>query len=150
MSSDSPLICPWCSEQFKARRGGSPQRFCSVRCRTAFWSALRGAGERALAAGTLSIDAVRNGRLEACTLVGREEAPLPCPKIGSTDQPFPEPLKRFVVEIPQVQIQRLVFAHFAICHHERDDLPKLLAALGRIGQKPKITETADHVKTLSY
>ena len=116
----------------------------------AFWSALRGAGERALAAGTLTINAVRNGRLEACTLVGREEAPLPCSKIGSTDQPSPEPLKRFVVEIPQVLIQRLVFAHFAICHYERDDLPALLAALGRIGQKATITETADHVKMLSY
>jgi hypothetical protein len=142
--------CPWCTKRFKARRGGTRQRFCSARCRTAFWSALRRSGERELAAGTLSIDAVRNGRLEACTLRRREETPPPCPEIGSPPQPSPEPLKRFSVLIPESLIQTLIFRHFAICFYERDDLPALLAALGRLGHKPKITETSEHVTVLSF
>jgi hypothetical protein len=75
MSGDSLLIRPWCSGQFKARRSGSPKRFCSAGCRSAFWSALRLWGKDALATGVLTIDAVRNGPQEACTLVGDAKAP---------------------------------------------------------------------------
>jgi hypothetical protein len=53
--------CLWCGHPFRARRGGSPQRFCRARCRTAFWSALRRWGERAIAAGTLTVTDLRNG-----------------------------------------------------------------------------------------
>ena len=78
--------CEWCTKGFKARRGGTRQRFCSARCRTALWSALRRCGERALAAGTLSIGDLRNGHLEACTLAGAAKSSPPYPDIVSADQ----------------------------------------------------------------
>ena len=62
--------CLWCGHPFRARRGGSPQRFCRARCRTAFWSALRRWGERAIAAGTLTVIDLKNGAKAACTLQG--------------------------------------------------------------------------------
>jgi len=150
MSSDSLLICQWCSERFKARRGGSPQRFCSVRCRTGFWSALRRAGERALATGLVSIDALRNGRSEACTLEGMQEAVPQYPEIGSTRRPPAEPPKRFAVEVPQDLLAALVFRHHEIRFSEQDDVAAVLSALARLGHKPKITETPEHVKVLSF
>jgi hypothetical protein len=52
------------------RRGGSPQRFCRARCGTAFWSALRRWGERAIAAGVLTVIDLRHGATAACTLQG--------------------------------------------------------------------------------
>jgi hypothetical protein len=149
-ATKTALVCPWCTTEFKPRRGGSAQRFCSGRCRTACWSALRRWGERAVAAGVLSIDAVRNGQPEACTLQGTPKAPPPCAEIGSTDQPPPDAATaRFVVEIPQALIERLIFRHFAICHYQRDDLPALLAALARLRHRPKISKTSEHV-TLSF
>ena len=60
--------CLWCGRSFIARRGGSPQRFCRPRCRITFWSALRRWAERAVAAGALTIDHIRNADLAACTL----------------------------------------------------------------------------------
>src|SRR6516162_7753378 len=45
-------------------------RFCRARCRTAFWSALRRWGKRAIAAGTLTVTDLRNGATAACTLQG--------------------------------------------------------------------------------
>jgi hypothetical protein len=62
-------VCQWCEQPFRLRRGGSPQRFCGAGCRTAFWTALRRWGERAVAAGILTIDDIRNGHAEACTLL---------------------------------------------------------------------------------
>jgi hypothetical protein len=87
-----------------------------------------------------------SGRLEACTLPQSAKSLPPVPSNAAPDAAT----ARFVVEIPQAMIQRLAFRHFAICHYERDDLPALLAALGRIGQKPTITETAEHVRVLSF
>jgi hypothetical protein len=43
----------------------------------AFWSALRRSGERAVAAGMLTVADIRNGTLEACTL--RRDAISPAP-----------------------------------------------------------------------
>jgi hypothetical protein len=63
------MICDWCNTPFRPRRGGSPQRFCDGRCRTAFWSALRRWGERAIDAGVLTIDDIRTGDPTACTLL---------------------------------------------------------------------------------
>ena len=71
--------CEWCTKGFKARRGGTRQRFCSARCRTALWSALRRCGERALAAGTLSIGDLRNGHLERARLQERQNRHRPIP-----------------------------------------------------------------------
>jgi hypothetical protein len=53
MTEETLTLCPWCERPFRARRGGSPQRFCGSKCRATFWSALRRWGERAVAAGIL-------------------------------------------------------------------------------------------------
>ena len=66
-------VCDWCERQFRARRGGSPQRFCGPKCRVAFWSVLRRFGELALSDGVLTIADIRNGDPSACTLRRRTE-----------------------------------------------------------------------------
>jgi hypothetical protein len=79
-------LCLWCGRPFPARRGGSPQRFCATRCRTAFWSALRRWGERAVSAGALAIADIRNGIGNgdgtACTLLPGAISPsaIPAPQ----------------------------------------------------------------------
>jgi len=62
--------CSWCGQELQLRRGGSPQRFCSTKHRSLFWSTLRRWGARAVAAGILTIADIRNGDPEACTLTG--------------------------------------------------------------------------------
>ena len=60
-----------------------PQRFCCGAHRMAFWSALRRWAERAVAAGVLSLDQIREGAPEACMLLPGEEAPAPAlPALG--------------------------------------------------------------------
>jgi|HubBroStandDraft_3_1064219.scaffolds.fasta_scaffold78727_4 hypothetical protein len=73
------ILCLWCGRPFAARRGGSPQRFCKARCRTAFWSALRRWAERAVATGVLTIAAIRNGATGACTLPPGAVSPADIP-----------------------------------------------------------------------
>jgi hypothetical protein len=74
---EAEILCRWCGRPFFRRRGGSPQRFCSAAHRMAFWSALRRSGERAIAAGTLSLDQIRNGDPAACTLLPDGISPAP-------------------------------------------------------------------------
>jgi hypothetical protein len=62
-------VCLWCERPFQERRGGSPKRYCSAAHRMAFWSALRRWAERAVAAGVLTVDHIRNGDPAACTLL---------------------------------------------------------------------------------
>ena len=61
--------CLWCSRAFRPRRGGSPQRFCSSAHRAVFHSAARRFAEGAVAAGIVTLDAIKNGDLAACTLL---------------------------------------------------------------------------------
>jgi len=68
--------CSWCGQELQLRRGGSPQRFCSTKHRSLFWSTLRRWGARAVAAGILTIADIRNGDPTACTLPG---APISSP-----------------------------------------------------------------------
>ena len=70
-------LCLWCGRAFPARRGGSPQRFCKPICRTAFWSALRRWGERAVATEVLTIADIRNAAPAACTLLPGAISPAP-------------------------------------------------------------------------
>ena len=142
--------CAWCASHFNPRRGGSPQRFCSVRRRTAFWSALRRSAERPLVAGTVSIDALRNGRLEAFTLQGGHEASPPCSDIGSTEQPSPAPLKRFLVEISENLLRALVFRHCELQYNQQDDVAEILGALRRTGWKPMVTTGGAGERVVSF
>ena len=146
----SALVCPWCTKEFKPRRGGSAQRFCNARCRTACWSALRRWSEAALSAGTLSIDVVRSGRLEACTPREITEVPHAHPETGSVNQPSPAPLKQFRVQISKAVITALVFRHHQIRFSQQDDLIAIITALARLGHKPKISETPEHVRVFSF
>jgi hypothetical protein len=73
----SAFCCLWCGRSFPARRGGSPKRFCSAAHRVEFWSALRRWGERAVAAGALTVDQIRNGVAEACTPLSSGISPAP-------------------------------------------------------------------------
>ena len=85
--------CLWCNRNFppRARAGGSPQRFCCAAHRTAFWSALRRWGERAVAAGVLSIDQIRKGSVSACTLGGDGDTP-PADVRAADPHPFRVPV----------------------------------------------------------
>ena len=60
-------VCLWCRRPFSGRRGD----------RTAFWSAARRWAERAVVSGFLSVDDIRNGVGEACTLLPRGDSPAP-------------------------------------------------------------------------
>jgi hypothetical protein len=83
-------FCRWCERPFQVRRGGSPQRFCGPGCRTAFWSALRRWGERAIAAGIITVADVRDGDPTACTLLLR--GTLPAPIDDEVTRRFPTPV----------------------------------------------------------
>src|SRR4029077_19822948 len=72
-------VCLWCRRPCSARRGGSPKRFCCAAHRTAFWSAARRWAERAVVSGLLSVDDLRNGAGEACTLFPGANSPAPVP-----------------------------------------------------------------------
>ena len=69
--------CLWCKRPFRARRGGSPKRFCCAAHRIAFWSAARRWAERAVVSGLLSVDDIRNDPTEACTLLPGASSPEP-------------------------------------------------------------------------
>src|SRR6516162_5201823 len=62
-------LCLWCTAAFTLRRGGSPKKFCSARCRHEFHSRARRWAEAAIAAGILTAADIRNGDPAACTLV---------------------------------------------------------------------------------
>ena len=69
--------CLWCGRPFPARRGGSPKRFCCAAHRVEFWSALRRWDKRAVAAGMLRLDQIRNADPAACTLLLSSNSPAP-------------------------------------------------------------------------
>ncbi len=86
MTGETSTLYPWCERPFRARRGGSPQRFCGSKCRATFWSALRRWGERAVAAGILTIAEIRNGDPTACTVL--QGAISPAPEVTRADSPY--------------------------------------------------------------
>jgi hypothetical protein len=130
-------VCLWCERPFPARRGGSPKRFCCAAHRIAFWSAVRRWAERAVAAGVLSLDQIRKGALEACTLPGCSEPPLPLCDIGAGDS-APGDALRFVVDIERSKIDWLVRFRL-IRSDQRDDLLVVMNGLKYVGQPPSIS-----------
>ena len=69
-------VCLWCAAPVTLRRGGSPKKFCSARCRHEFHSCARRWAEAAVAAGALSVDVLK-GDFAACTLIARANPPAP-------------------------------------------------------------------------
>jgi hypothetical protein len=53
--------CLWCETAFEPRKAGSPQRFCTSKCREEFHSAGRRYAERAVLGGLLTVADLRNG-----------------------------------------------------------------------------------------
>lgn len=74
--------CLWCGKNFEGRRGGSPQRFCSPMHRAEFHSAARRFAEQAVAAGIVTLDAIRDGNLRARTLIPSAISPATAPEVG--------------------------------------------------------------------
>jgi len=81
--------CIWCGRPFRARRGGSPKRFCSAAHRIEFWSELRRWSERAVVAGVLTVDRVKNDDSAACTVLSGGISPAP---VFPTEKPAPAPV----------------------------------------------------------
>ena len=62
MSEANSQLCFWCGKGFMPRRdGGKRQVFCREACRRSFEAAGRRWVAEAIATGTLSVDALRNG-----------------------------------------------------------------------------------------
>lgn len=129
--------CSWCGQDLQPRRGGSPQRFCSAKHRSLFWSALRRWGERAIAAGTLTIAEVKNGAVGACTLPQCSDPPSPLPDIGRSHNASADAPLRFLVEVERSTVSWLVKLRF-IRPEQWNDLTAILTALKRVGQPPSI------------
>jgi hypothetical protein len=146
---DTALVCPWCGQTLRLRRRGSAGRFCCAAHRTAYWTACRKWAERAVALGILSVADLK-ADTEACTPFWGGNTTPPCPEIASTDRTSPEPLQRFVVEVPQALIKALAFRDFEIVPYERDDLIAIMGALVRLRHKPTTTKTPEGVTVLSF
>jgi hypothetical protein len=99
--------CLWCNNRFTPRRGGSPQRFCSAKHRSMFWSALRRWGERAVAAGILTVADIRNGDPAAGTLL--QGTTPPTPENQSPEQyPMPVAPRDETPYTRQLELERLM------------------------------------------
>jgi hypothetical protein len=77
--------CLWCDTAFEPRKAGSPQRFCSSKCRDEFHSAGRRYAERAVLGGLLTVADLLNGSPEACTLLPAQEHRSDYPDTGSDE-----------------------------------------------------------------
>ena len=67
------MSCDWCGRPFIPRRGATPQRFCTSRCRASYHKATRQWCEAEIAAGRLTIGAVRDGAAAANTLAAIDQ-----------------------------------------------------------------------------
>jgi hypothetical protein len=92
--------CIWCARAFKPRRGGSPQRFCSPRHRTAFHSAARRWAEANIATGTLPVGAIKDGVPAAYTLHPGNGLPSSAPEAVERRDDSAKLLNRVVATLP--------------------------------------------------
>jgi len=70
--------CAWCGGTFTPRAtGGHAQRFCRPACRRAIDAAARRWAAKALAAGILTVDALRNGAATTRALLPGGNSPAP-------------------------------------------------------------------------
>jgi hypothetical protein len=106
-----------------------------------FWSVLRRWGERAIAAGSLTIADVKNGAEAACTLPYDKGPPVPPSANRAGDTAPGDALLRFIVDIERSKIDWLLRFRL-IRPDQKDDLPAILAGLNRLGQPPSISRIA--------
>jgi hypothetical protein len=102
-------VCRWCGKPFRSGRRGSPQHFCSSQHRAAFHSAARRFAEQAVAAGTLTIEAIKSGDPAACTLPVGRVSPAPPPEQGgtATTRSLGDVLDRIFETLSEVELDRL-------------------------------------------
>ena len=131
------MICEWCRTAFTPRRGGTPQIFCRAACRHAYHKAARQQCECEIAAGRLTVDAIRNGPAAAYTLAEGDEQPSSLRDIGPRDAAFPDEQARFLVAVPIYTIEALVGCGF-LRPADQDELAAIMAALKRLGRAPDI------------
>jgi len=80
--TDHPLLCAWCGRRFGARQtGGHDQRFCRPFCRHALHATVRRWALAEVAAGRLSLAAIKTGlpatRALATGVISAAPAPEP-------------------------------------------------------------------------
>jgi hypothetical protein len=131
-------LCLWCAAPVTLRRGGSPRKFCSTRCRHEFHSCARRWAETAIATGGLSVDVLKNSDAAACTLPERGEPTLPLTGVGSVDPAAPDKPLRFLVEVEHHTVVWLVKLGF-VRHEEGEELGAIIAGLKRLGRTPRIS-----------
>ena len=84
--------CMWCGKGFAPRvSGGKPQMFCHEVCRRAFDAAGRRWVAEAIAAGTLTLDALRNGAVTTRALLPEAVSPAP---VSEPQKPLAAPAER--------------------------------------------------------
>jgi len=134
VSEPNGETCLWCRQGFRPRRdGGKPQVFCRPVCRRAFDAAGRRWVTDALACGTLTVDAFRNGPTATRALPKSGNRPPLLPDIRSVENEIPDPVTRFLVEVPRCTIE--VFVRFCFIRpDQQDDLLAVAAALKRLGR----------------
>jgi hypothetical protein len=132
-------LCLWCAAPVTLRRGGSPRKFCSTRCRHEFHSCARRWAETAIATGGLSVDVLKNSdAAAACTLPEREEPTLPLTGIGSVDPAAPDKPLRFLVEVEHHIVAGLVKLGF-VRREESEELGAIFDGMKRLGWLPHIS-----------
>ena len=73
-------ICVWCDAGFTPRHGGKAQRFCSTRCRTAYFAACRAWGEQEHREGRVPTKTLRNAQEQ------RARSPSPSVEKANEDE----------------------------------------------------------------
>ena len=143
--------CSWCGRPFTPRRtGGHDQHFCRPACRRALHAEARRWVLAELAAGRLSLSTIKKGLPATRALDTAAGKPVSVPETGPSSCTAPEALARFVIEIPQTLIHKLVIAYFELAADERDDVLVLLTALARVGRRPVVSKTTAGETVLSY
>jgi hypothetical protein len=107
-------ICLWCTAPYSLRRGGSPRKFCSTRCRHKFHSCARRWAEAAIDLGILTIDDIRSGNPAACTLLLEATSLAPGAAPSWQDHPVPELPRVASLYTPQEQLEAAMARAIAI------------------------------------
>jgi hypothetical protein len=138
--------CSWCGQDLQPRRGGSPQRFCSAERRSLFWSALRRWGERAVAAGILTITDIRNGDPAACTLLGAPISPPRQPVPAEEQECLSDDFGRLLDEMDEIlgesTIPLLIRLHWLARDRQKDHAAVVHALCSFFGHVREMTRSA--------
>jgi hypothetical protein len=107
-------VCLWCAAPVTLRRGGSPRKFCSIRCRHEFHSCARRWAEAAIDLGILTIDDIRSGDPAARTLLLKATSLAPVAAPPWQDHPAPELPRVASLYTPQEDLEAAMARAIAI------------------------------------